>query len=155
MPQAPKVANVGIKLTHVIPAVLAVFLTGGTASADEKFELLDAELELVTAGTLITGDRVSGDKPLHFDFVKTTRSGKKVSGEGSLEILSALMSTTTNSIYLGDGAQGNLSSLININAINSQISVLLNLNINIDSSVGSLSQLNIHAAPPTTSPPSR
>ena len=134
-------------------ALLAVFLAIGTASADDKFELRDAELELVTAGTKINGDRVSGDKLLHFDFEKTTRSGKKISGDGSLEILSALMSTATNSIYLGDGAQGNLSSLININAINSQISVLLNLNINIDSSVGSLSQLNIHATPPTTSPP--
>jgi hypothetical protein len=35
---------------------------------------------------------------------------------------------------------------VNINAVNSQITVLLNLNISIDSSVGTLNQLNVQTA---------
>ena len=40
-------------------------------------------------------------------------------------------------------AQQNLTSLININAVNSNVSVLLNLNVNINSSVGTLTQTNL------------
>jgi len=131
-----------------IPGVLAISLVGASVLADDKFELAEAELDRVTAGTQ------SGDPELlKFDFVRTTRSGKTIRGEGSLDILSKLMSTSSSTIFLGDGAQGNLSSLININAINSQISVLLNLNINIDSSVGTLNQLNINSSVPVVSRP--
>jgi hypothetical protein len=41
-------------------------------------------------------------------------------------------------------AQQNLSSLININAVNSNINVLLNLNVNLNSTVGTLTQANMN-----------
>jgi len=109
-------------------------------SADEKFKLDDAQLDRVTAGT-----QPDSKELLKFDFARTTASGKTTRGEGSL-VLAAPTSEYT--LYLGDGAQGSLSSLININAINSQISVLLNLNVTIDSSVGTVNQLNIQVPVP-------
>ena len=128
---------------------LAVSLIGGAALGDNKFELAEAELDRVTAGTQLDDQEL-----LTFDFVRTTQSGKTISVEGSLDILSKLIANSPSTIYLGDGAQGNLTSLVNINAIHSQISVLLNLNIIIDSSVGTLNQLNINTSIPVVIPPS-
>jgi hypothetical protein len=70
-----------------------------------------------------------------------------VSGVGSLVIqapTNSTTNTTTGTINLGGSAQQNLSSLININAVNSTINVLLNLNINIDSTVGTILQNNLN-----------
>jgi hypothetical protein len=47
-------------------------------------------------------------------------------------------------VNLGGNAQQNLSSLININAVNSTINVLLNLNVNINSTVGTILQSNLN-----------
>jgi hypothetical protein len=138
-----------IRLTRCVIALLAIGTPGMTALADDKFELPDDELAHVTAGT-----QTDAEELLTFDFVRKTQSGKTISGEGSIETLVALMATATPTLFLGDGAQGHLSSLVNINAVNSQINVLLNLNISIDSSIGSLNQLNINAARPVDLLPS-
>ncbi len=119
------------------------------AGADERFELNESELEHVTAGTQDTADKL-----LTIDFARATRSGKSVTGEGSLEVLSSRV-PTADMLLLGEGAQGNLNSLVNINALHSEISVLLNLNISIDSTVGTLNQLNVKSALPPAPPPPR
>ncbi|MEI6083048.1 MAG: hypothetical protein WCS70_01975 [Verrucomicrobiota bacterium] len=49
---------------------------------------------------------------------------------------------SVQSINLSDQAQQNLSSLVNILSINSTISVMLNLNVNINSTVGTVNQGN-------------
>jgi hypothetical protein len=125
-------------------AMLAA-LASATAAADGKFKLDDAQLDRVTAGT-----QSDARELMQFDFSKTTAAGRHVSGDGALTLVAPSNEYT---LYLGDGAQGNLKSLVNINAINSQISVLLNLNVNIDSSVGTLNQLNIQVPVPTTAVP--
>jgi hypothetical protein len=47
------------------------------------------------------------------------------------------------SLTLDGAAQQNLSSLVNINAVNSRINVLLNLNVNMNSTVGTVTQSNL------------
>jgi hypothetical protein len=108
-----------------------------TAAADGKVKLDDAQLERVTAGTQADANEI-----VLFDFARSTSSGRTARGEGTLSVVGNAPEYT---LFLGDGAQGNLSSLVNINAVNSQITVLLNLNISIDSSVGTLNQLNVQA----------
>jgi hypothetical protein len=49
-----------------------------------------------------------------------------------------------STLSLNGGAQQNLSSLVNINAVNSNINVLLNLNVNLNSTVGTVSQSNLN-----------
>lgn len=127
----------------------ASIIAGEVVNAGDKFELGDDELELVTAGAQGTDDEI-----LYIEFARSTRSGKLISGEGSLEVQTYSVVAPVNTIYLGDNAQGNLSSLVNINAVNSQISVLLNLNINIDSSVETLNQVNIRSVLPASLPAS-
>lgn len=53
-----------------------------------------------------------------------------------------LTDNSAQSISLSDQAQQNLSSLVNILSINSTISVMLNLNVNINSTVGTVNQGN-------------
>lgn len=52
--------------------------------------------------------------------------------------------TSVGTLTLNGSAQQNLSSLININAVNSKVNVLLNLNVNINSTVGTIIQTNIN-----------
>jgi hypothetical protein len=68
-----------------------------------------------------------------------------VSSNGTLAIQTAPLSgtTTLGTLSIGGNAQQNLSSLININAVNSEINVLLNLNIDINSTIGTILQSNL------------
>ena len=113
--------------------------------ADEVRELTDEELDRVTAGTY-SGDET--EDLATFAFKKTTRSGNTIEAEGSFQLVEAIDRATIGNLILTDGAQGNLSSLININAVNSDVYVLLNLIINIDSNVGSLNQFNVNGLVP-------
>jgi hypothetical protein len=68
-----------------------------------------------------------------------------VTSAGSLAIQSGSTNNTTGTLTLNGNAQQNLNSLVNINAVNSKINVLLNLNVNINSTVGTLTQTNLTA----------
>ena len=46
-------------------------------------------------------------------------------------------------LMIRDNAQGSLKSFININAVNAPVQILLNLNVNIESRVGTLKQFNV------------
>ena len=68
-----------------------------------------------------------------------------VSSVGSLSVQNSQNAgTSIGSLTINGNAQQNLSSLININAVNSKINVLLNLNVNINSTVGTITQANLN-----------
>lgn len=68
-------------------------------------------------------------------------------GDGTITVTSQPLPDALPSILLQQGAQQDLHSLINIVAVNSQINVLLNLNISINSTIGNLTQLNFTTKP--------
>jgi hypothetical protein len=79
---------------------------------------------------------------------QTPTANGLVSSTGSLAIQNApIGGTTLGTLSLNGNAQQNLSSLVNINAVNSKINVLLNLNVNINSTVGTLTQSNLNGKP--------
>jgi hypothetical protein len=102
--------------------------------------LNDAALDRVTAGTVTAG---LSDGVVKFQGQTPTANGL-VSSSGSLAVQNVPLSSTTGTLSINGNAQQNLSSLVNINAVNSKINVLLNLNININSSVGTLTQANMN-----------
>jgi hypothetical protein len=113
-------------------------------SQSRKKALDDATLDRVTAAGVSA--RVLPGGVINFSGAVPTANGL-VSGVGSLVIQPASSSTnttTTGTVSLGGSAQQNLSSLININAANSTINVLLNLNVNINSTVGTILQSNLN-----------
>ncbi|HEU4635987.1 MAG TPA: hypothetical protein VFS41_07410 [Edaphobacter sp.] len=106
--------------------------------------LSDAALDQVTAGGVSAG---ISDGAVHFEGQTPTANGL-VSSTGSLALQSGpIAGNTMGTLSLNGNAQQNLSSLVNINAVNSKINVLLNLNVNINSTVSTLTQSNLNGRP--------
>jgi len=101
----------------------------------------DAALDKVTAGTISAG---VSNGVVKFEGQTPTPNGL-VSSSGSLAVQSGpINSATMGTLSINGNAQQNLSSLVNINAVNSKINVLLNLNVNINSTVSTLTQSNLN-----------
>jgi hypothetical protein len=125
--------------TLVIASLL--LFTHTAVSQSKKKPLSDEAMDRVTAAG-VTATASQG--VIKFSGQTPTPNGL-VSAAGTLAVSSAPVSgTTIGSLNLNGNAQQNLSSLVNINAVNSTISVLLNLNINIDSTVGTVVQSNLN-----------
>lgn len=104
----------------------------------------DAALDKVTAGSISAG---ISDGAVQFQGQTQTPNGL-VSSNGSLALQSGpLGGTTMGTLSMNGNAEQNLSSLVNINAVNSKINVLLNLNVNINSTVGTMTQSNLNRKP--------
>jgi len=103
--------------------------------------LNDDALDKVTAGSVSAG---FSNGVVKFQGSTPTPNGL-VSSTGSLAVQSApLNSNTIGTLSLSGNAQQNLNSLVNITAVNSKVNVLLNLNVNIISNVGTLTQSNLN-----------
>lgn len=102
----------------------------------------DEELETIT-GTGFSASPTSAGT-IDFTFDKKTKDGTPISGSGSLDVLKKtdIDSVSADTISLNGSAQENLRALVNVNSVNSAIQVLLNLNVNINSTVESLAQTN-------------
>ena len=98
----------------------------------------DDQLNQVTAGNAIL-DYDSSDALTRIPLLY---SSKKVDVDGEVIVLPMQTHHNTASLQLMDNAQSNLRSLININAVDSPIQVLLNLNINVQSTIDRVIQLN-------------
>lgn len=124
--------------------LLGVFLAANTSAYEE---LSDAELDAITAGSLEASApaRPTSDL-LEFHFAERAAGGRHISGDGTVSIREATSNSQVGSMTITGGAQRNLSALVNINAVNSPVQVLLNLNLNIDSQIGTLTQLNLAPA---------
>ena len=130
---------------YVCSLAPAACLIATGALADEKRLLTESELDAVTAGAASVE---SQDDLLIFEVVRKTRLGKTVRADGNLRVVEALEGVTIGNLTLSDNAQSNLHSVININAVNSAVNVLLNLNVSIDSSIGAINQLNFNGPLP-------
>jgi len=123
---------------------LALLTQAGMAQSSIKHAaepLNDAALDRVTAGGVSAG---ISDGIVKFAGSAATPNGP-VTGVGTLAVLKGpITGTNMGSLTLDGAAQQNLSSLVNINAVNSKINVLLNLNVNINSTVGTLTQANMN-----------
>ena len=114
----------------------AVSMLAGVAAAHEP--LSDEQLDAITAGT---DHAVLEEVIVHA--ARVTASGKRITADGTLGVQHIPNGLTAADLLLRDSAQSNLQALINLNAVNSVVNVLLNLNINIDSQVGDLRQINL------------
>ena len=128
----------------LVIASLALLTQAGmaqTVTQHKRTPLSDVALDRVTAAGVTAG--VSGGG-INFQGSVPTANGL-VTGAGTMQVLSGpITSNSTGTLSLSGGAQQNLSSLVNINAVNSNINVLLNLNVNINSTVGTLTQSNLN-----------
>lgn len=101
--------------------------------------MADTELDGVAAGSF---SAEFFDGSINFAFGKLAPDFY-VDGMGSLELRGKNFPASYGSISMTGNAQQNLSSLVNITAVDSAIQVLLNLNVNVNSTVGTISQFNL------------
>ena len=113
------------------------FSTGAALAFDE---LTDDEMDQVTAGTASVE---AADDMIHFRLNSASESGRTLEAEGNLSFRNGDAPANLGQLVIQDSAQSNLSALVNINAVNSPVQVLLNLNVNIHSTVGTVRQINI------------
>jgi hypothetical protein len=101
--------------------------------------LSDAQLDQVTAGTAsVVYDRERGFLELH----KITGRGTAIGVVGNANFNFGPTIVNAGVLHLEGNAQSNLRALINTNAVNSPVQVLMNLNININSFINNLNQVN-------------
>lgn len=117
-------------------AMLGVSLCSGAVAYEP---LADEQLDAITAG--MADDDVIEE--IAVKAVHRTASGKLVTAEGTLAVQQIPASLANADLLLQDSAQGNLRALVNLNAVHSVVNVLVNLNINIDSHVAELRQINL------------
>lgn len=101
-------------------------------------ELTDQELSSVTAGSVDLADKSMEALtriPFHY-------AGNNGEVDGEVLVIPMADIRNQGTLQLMDNAQANLRSLINVNAVNSPVQILLNLNININSTIGNVNQLN-------------
>ena len=124
----------------IIYAALAALVVMSSSMAHAFVELSDAEMDAVTAGSA----SVTVEKDIvRFEFSAPLNGGRYVGGDGTLQLRNTLTNNTFGSLVISDNAQSNLKALVNVNAVNSPVQVLLNLNINVNSVVNGLRQFNI------------
>ncbi|MES2208323.1 MAG: hypothetical protein V4525_16190 [Pseudomonadota bacterium] len=130
-----------------VAACLFLFSTTAMASTSDIASLDDAELASVQGLGIQLSNTTDG--MTRFTFQHDGANSKKIEGSGDLSIAKqsamtdpSLLINNNNSLILRDNAQNNLSSIVNVNAVNSAVQVLLNLNININSQIGSMVQGN-------------
>ncbi len=117
--------------------LFSLFITAVPPVAFGFEELSDQELNAVTAGSIDASHSEEALKRIPFRY----SSGKgEVDGEVLVLPMADFQSQAT--LQLMDNAQSNLRSLINVNAVNSPVQILLNLNINVNSTIGNINQLN-------------
>ena len=119
------------------PSAAVPISTSATLQCGKRV-LSDEEMDEVSAGAATA--QMNGNV---LSFAGQTANGN-VSGSGTVEVKNAAEQNATSGVLvLQDAAQSGSKSFIGINAVNSQIQVLVNLNININSSVGTLHQANL------------
>ena len=130
-----------MKHTEKIKHALIAFVTSSflifTISSAAFESLNEQQLDTVYAGGVVeSNDDIITRIPFHIE-------SKHATVDGDAIITPISNSQTSGSLMIQDGAQSHLNSMININAVNSPVEVLLNLNINVNSKIGSIEQNNI------------
>lgn len=120
---------------------VACVLACASAQAQEPQALSDKELEHIVAGNSL----YSLDELAHLEFVRTTRAGTSIDVEGTMALTEGPGTINLGTLSLSDNAQSGLRSLLNINAVNSEVNVLLNLNISVNSNIETINQSNLNS----------
>jgi hypothetical protein len=125
---------------YAVIASLVLLLLAQSDQAQAMRELSESELDSVTAG--ITISSAFHDTGVRFDFHKDNGQDLSIDGSGSVAVSQSQTPGTVGALVLRDNAQGHLNAFINVNAVNSVVQLLINLNVNIHSNVGTVRQAN-------------
>jgi hypothetical protein len=128
--------------TLIVVCFLCMVSMGATDHSWGAQVLNDEEMDQITAGTLSVG--MSDDGKFNFLLGGDKSSRLSVEGSGTVAAVNVPQppSTPASYIIIRDSAQSNLHSFSNVNAVNSKVQVLINLTVNVNSTVGAIHQSN-------------
>ncbi len=127
----------GAKPLLALACLIFISIASPAWSAGKR-PLSDAELDQVTAGGGSAQANVANGV-VNFQFQSDASSRQNVEAKGTITIKEVReLGINVGSLVIRDSAQSNLRALININAVNSKISVLMNLTVIINSKIGGL-----------------
>lgn len=122
--------------------VLGLIAALAATAAFAAEPLTDEQLDAITAGA---DDGVLEE--IVVSVSRLTASGTAIAVDGTLGAQRPADARGAAELLLRDSAQSDLQALINVNAVQSVVNVLVNLNINIDSHVGEVRQINLSTGP--------
>jgi hypothetical protein len=136
----------------ITPVASVIFVLAFADAGDAQArKLSDSELDRVTAGGVSSPTQTApappSISPFTFEFKSLAGTRHTVEGTGSVQVVEQEGGGTRSTLVIQDRAQQNLQSFINVTAVNSRIQVLVNLNITINSTVGTIQQLNASTGP--------
>jgi len=122
----------------VVLGCLCLLLAGATERAWGAQALTDAEMDQITAGSLSV-EAANGQ----FNFQLGGETNRvSVTGSGTVAATENVSAGPAGYVIMRDNAQSNLRAFVNVNAVNAKVSVLINLTVNINSTVGTIHQIN-------------
>jgi hypothetical protein len=143
--QASLGANTMIR-SFLYATLLCLFVGMTSAVSAEPIVLDDERLAQIMGRGVDIQNEPAGNMAFQFD--KATAQ-HMIRGNGTLDVLNnglpsaeRLGRSSLGTIDISGNAQQNLRSVVNVNAANSLVQVLMNLNITIDSKVGQIMQNN-------------
>ena len=126
-----------------IPLLLFSFFIVNAHCQAEIIPMTEEQLETETGKGFSISTNPTGT--LHFAMDELTKSGTPISASGTLDVLQNaqdINQANLNLLSLSDSAQQNLQALVSVNAVDSLVQVLVNMNVNINSTVDIIEQTN-------------
>lgn len=118
---------------------LCLFVGMGAERVWGARALDDAEMNNITAGSL----SIEAQNGQYRFSLGDDRSRMSVTGNATVAAQeTAIPAGPVSYILLRDNAQSNLRAFVNVNAVNASVQVLINLTVNINSTIGTINQIN-------------
>ncbi len=123
----------------IVLGCLCMLLAGATDRAWGAQALDDAQLDQITAGS-VSVEAANGQFNFQFG-----GEANRLSVQGTGTVAAAENTVPTGPagyLIVRDNAQSNLRAFVNVNAVNAKVQVLINLTVIINSTVGTIHQIN-------------
>lgn len=125
-----------------IPLLFFSFFIFSASCHSEMISMTDEQMDEETGKGFSISMQPTGS--IYFSMDEQTKGGTPISVSGSLEVLKKAQDININQdiLSLSGAAQENLQALVSVNAVDSLVQVLVNMNVNINSTVGIVDQAN-------------
>lgn len=123
-----------------LPILLFSFFAFSHYCHAEVTPMTQEQLKMETGKGFSTS--ISPMGTIAFSMDEQTKNGTPISASGTLDVLQKTQQMSQSNLSLSDSAQQNLQAFININAVESAVQVLVNMTVNIGSTVGIIEQAN-------------
>jgi len=121
----------------LMAGITVALLAMGAGPVQAMIEMTDYQLDQVTAGTSVNAQRTDQGVSLAFN-----NANPAISGTGDIKVKNLGPIAGSNGQVILNNSTLTNNALVNVVAVSSNVKVITNLVININSTVGAIQQLN-------------